>query len=189
MREGRPVFVTLVGSLQRGSSSRAVANTLDELAPDHVQVETLPSVGRLPPYCVGDPRFGIPATLAAMSAAITAADAVVVVTPEYRRSIPGSLKNALDWLANLPDPAFRGKPVAIQTLSPGMSGGLRAHDHLRQTLASMGAMVIHRPQIIIPFVTGKIDLQANCLRDAETRCAITCQLEALAQLSRDGRGE
>ncbi len=189
MREGRLVFVTLVGSLQRGSSSRAVANTLDELAPDDVQVESLPSIGRLPHYEVGIPTFGVPAPVAAMSAAIAAADAVVIVTPENSRSIPGSLKNALDWLANLPDRAFRGKPVAIQTMSPGMSGGRRAQDHLRQTLASMGAVVINLPEIAISFVTGKIDEQANCLRDAETRCAIACQLEALAQLSRTGGGE
>ena len=74
-------------------------------------------------------------------------------------------------------------------MSPGMSGGHRAQKPLQQTLASMDAKVVHQPEIIIPFVMGKIDLQANCLRDVETRSAIACQLDVLARVSRNGRIE
>jgi chromate reductase len=69
-----------------------------------------------------------------MANAITAADGIVIVTPEYNYSVPGALKNALDWLSRVQPQPFAGKRVAIQTASPGMIGGARAQYHLRQIL-------------------------------------------------------
>ena len=76
-----------------------------------------------------------------MAEAIAKADGVIIVTPEYNYSVPGVLKNALDWLSRLPAQPFAGKPMAIQSGSPGMIGGARAQYHLRQILVFLDAAV------------------------------------------------
>ena len=178
------LFVTLVGSLRSGSHSRAVAQTLDELAPDEVQVDLLPSVGKLPHYNDDIRVFSLPAEVVEMGGAIAAADGVIIVTPEYNSSVPGALKNALDWFSQLPQQVFDHKPVAIQTTLHGMVGGLNAQAHLRQMLASLNAVVLRGPEVIIPCVTGKIDEQTGLLSHKETRRTVASQLAALAKLVR-----
>lgn len=177
------VFVTLVGSLRSGSYTRAIAHTLDELAPDGVQVDLLPSVGELPHYNEDLRNISFPAEVVAMSIAIAEADGVIIVTSEVNNSIPSALKNALDWLSQLPQQVFAAKPVAIQTTSHGMFGGLRAQDHLRQMLIALNAAVISRPEVIIPWVGGKVGEQTGILRDEETRRTIALQLATLSKLA------
>lgn len=184
MQDAALVFVALVGSLRSGSYTRAIARTLDELAPDEVQVDILPSVGDLPHYNEDIRNISFPEAVVVMSNAIAEADGVIIVTPEYNNSIPGVLKNVLDWLGQLPQQALAAKPVAIQTTLHGMFGGVSAQDHLRQTLASLNAVVLSGPEVIIPCVSTKVDEQTGMFRDEETRRAIALQLDMLAKLAR-----
>ncbi len=172
----------LVGSLRKGSYNRMVANTLAELAPEGMDIQILPSVGDFPHYDADLQSEGMPEAVLAMGAAIKAADGIVIVTPEYNYSIPGVLKNAIDWLSRLPDTPFAGKPLAIQSASMGGLGGARAQYHLRQTLVFLDAMVLNKPEVMIGVVQNKVDPATGKLVDADTRAYIGKQLSALAAL-------
>jgi chromate reductase len=184
---GSLTFVALVGSSRRDQSTFAIVSTLDELAPDNIQVSILPPVSELPYYDEDNRDVVFSADAIAMSSAIANSDAVVIVTPEYNNSIPGGLKNVLDWLSRLPDRPLAGKPVAIQTVSHETVGGLRAQDHLRQILLSIDARVLNKPETIITLVDEKVDSQTGAVRDVETRRSIAAQLTSLAKLVMDRR--
>lgn len=119
-------FVTLLGSLRKGSIHAALAGALPSLAPDGVKISALGSIGELPHYDPDLQAVGFPPAVLAMADGIRSADGVIIVTPEYNYSVPGALKNALDWLSRMTPQPLAGKPVAIQTGSPGMIGGARA---------------------------------------------------------------
>ena len=110
---------------------------------------------------------------------IRAADALLIVTPEYNRSIPGVLKNAIDWASRPPDQPFDGKPTAILGVSPGMIATALAQYHLRQCLGVLNAQLINKPGVMIGQAADKFDDQLR-LTDQPTREIIGKLLEALA---------
>jgi chromate reductase len=118
-----------------------------------------------------------------MAEAIRAADGVVIVTPEYNYSVPGVLKNAIDWLSRLPSQPFAGKPLAIQSASPGALGGARAQYHLRQMLVFLDAMVLNKPEVMVSGAASKISPEGE-LTDEATRKFLAGQLEAFAAFIR-----
>jgi chromate reductase len=177
-------FVTLLGSLRKGSFHASLARALPSLAPDGVTITALGSVGDFPHYDSDLQADGFPATVLAMADAIRAADGVIIVTPEYNYSVPGALKNALDWLSRVTPQPLAGKPVAIQTGSPGMIGGARAQYHLRQILVFLDAHVINKPEIMIGGIHSKIDPEVGEITDEATAGLIGQQLNALALLVR-----
>ena len=177
-------FVALPGSLRQGSYTRAIAGSLDELAPDDVAIEVLGMLGDLPLYNQDIEDAGMPAAAAEMAAIVSAADALIIVTPEYNRSMPGALKNALDWLSRFPDRPLEHKPVAIQSASPGPLGGVRAQEHVRQVLVSMNALVLNKPDVVVTAVVAKVDISVGTVKDQETRMHVSRQLQALADLVR-----
>ena len=177
-------FVTLLGSLRRGSYNAAIARALPALAPEGVTIAPLGSVGELPLYSADLQAEGFPAALLAMGEAITAADGVIIVTPEYNYSVPGALKNALDWLSRLPTPPFAGKPVALQTGSPGMIGGARCQYHLRQIFVFLDAYVLNKPEVMVGQIAAKADADSGELTDQATRDFIAKQLQAFAAFAR-----
>lgn len=183
MSDSSPLrFVTLLGSLRRASFNAAVARCLPELAPPGVLIEPLNSIGGLPHYDADLEAQAIPDAVTAMGKAIAAADGVIIVTPEYNYSVPGGLKNALDWLSRLPSKPFGGKPVAIQTASTGVIGGARCQYHLRQVLVFLDAYVLNKPEVMIGQVGGKV--QDGALTDAGTREFLGKQLAAFATFAR-----
>lgn len=105
------------------------------------------------------------------------------MTPEYNYSVPGALKNALDWLSRLPDTPVAGKPVAILTASPGAIGGARAQYHLRQILVFLDGRVLNKPEVMIGKAASRLDPETGSLTDADTRSLITVQLTALAEMA------
>ncbi len=177
-------FVTLVGSLRKGSYNAAIARALPALAPAGVTITALGSVGALPHYDADLQAEGFPAEVTAMGEAIAAADGVIIVTPEYNYSMPGALKNALDWLSRLPSTPLAGKPVAIQTASPGMIGGARCQYHLRQTLVFLDSFVLNKPEVMVGGVMQKVDVAASTITDEATRSFIAQQLAAFATFAR-----
>lgn len=104
--------VTLLGSLRKGSFNGMVARTLPKVAPAGMTVSPLPSIGDIPLYDADiQQEEGFPASVEALAEQIRNADGVVIVTPEYNYSVPGGLKNAIDWLSRLPEQPLAGKPV------------------------------------------------------------------------------
>jgi chromate reductase, NAD(P)H dehydrogenase (quinone) len=185
MSDQKPLhFVTLLGSLRRGSYNAAIARALPALAPDGVSITPLGSVGDLPLYNADIQAEGFPAAVQQMGEAIARADGVIIVTPEYNYSVPGVLKNALDWVSRLPGQPFAGKPVAIQSGSPGMIGGGRAQYHLRQTLVFLDAHVLNKPEVMAGQIASKVDSATGELTDETTRTFIAGQLQAFAAFVR-----
>jgi chromate reductase len=112
MSQAQPLkFVSLLGSLRAGSFNAVVARNLGQLAPEGVEVSALDSVGDIPHYDADLQAQGFPESVVEMGKAIAAADGLIIVTPEYNYSVPGALKNALDWLSRLPDTPVAGKPL------------------------------------------------------------------------------
>lgn len=185
MSDSRPLtFVTLLGSLRKDSLNAVVARNLPALAPQDIEITPLGSVADFPHYNADIQAEGFPAAVSAMGDAIAAADGVIIITPEYNYSIPGVLKNAIDWLSRLPENPFAGKPVAIQTASPGAIGGARAQYHLRQSMVFLDARVINKPEVMIGMATSRIDVDSDRVTDEGTRQHLTAQIEALATLAR-----
>jgi chromate reductase len=124
---------------------------------------------------------GFPGPVNVLADAMRIADGVIIVTPEYNYSIPGGLKNAIDWVSRLPNQPFAGKPVALQSASPGPLGGARVQYDLRRAMVFLDAFVLNKPEIFIGGCASKIDERTGELKDAATRDFIKQQLAAFAK--------
>ena len=185
MVEEKPLrFVVMVGSLRKDSFNAAIARALPLLAPEGVSIAPLGSVGDFPLYNHDLQVQGFPAAVLAMADAIRAADGVIIVTPEYNHTIPGGLKNAIDWISRLPDQPFAAKPVALESASQGLWGGLRAQVALRQMFVYLDGRVLQKPEVIIPQVQTKVDASTGELTDPATRGFLADQLKAFAAFIR-----
>ena len=174
--------LVICGSLRKGSLNAAVARALPGLAPADMTITQAPSFANFPTYN-DDERVasGAPADVEAWAAAIRAADGVVVVSPEYNWSIPGGLKNAIDWVSKLKDVPFKDKPVAVQSASGGQVGGARMQYHLRMALTSIEAQMFGKPEVFINFAAKKFDEKTLELTDQPTKDIIKQQLAAFAK--------
>lgn len=144
------------GSLRRASFSTAILNSLSESLGDKAELRVF-TLNDVPLYDQDADTDTPPAAVAALRAAIGAADGIVIAAPEYNHGMSGVLKNALDWASRPYGKAtLTGKPVFLFSSSPGAVGGARAHAQLNETLASIGARVLLRPQAVIPAVHEKV---------------------------------
>ena len=185
MAQDKPLhFAVMLGSLRKGSFNAAIARALPELTPEGAAIEPLPSVGEFPLYSHDVQDKGFPAIVTTTAEAIRKADGVIIVTPEYNHSIPGVLKNAIDWISRLPNQPFAGKPIALESSSPSLFGGLRAQLHLRHMFVYLDGRVLNKPEVIIPQVNTKIDVETGELTDPATRGFIADQLTAFAAFAR-----
>jgi chromate reductase, NAD(P)H dehydrogenase (quinone) len=174
--------LTICGSLRKGSFNAMLANSLPALAPSSMAITPAASIGTMPLYNFDvQQEHGFPAPVLALCDAIRAADGVIFVTPEYNYSVPGVLKNAIDWLSRVPKQPFANKAVALQSASPSTLGGARAQYHLRQMLVFLDAFVLNRPEIIVTFAHTKIDEPKGEVTDEPTREIIRQQLAAFAK--------
>lgn len=171
----------LVGSLRVGANSAALARALPGLAPEACRLDILPSVGALPHFDqdILDGE-GAPEAVTQLAEAVAALDGLILVTPEYNWSIPGALKNALDWLSRLRPMPLAGKPVLIVSNSPGLLGGARVHPPLREVLHALDCRILARPEIQIARVAGKLDREADRISDPDTAEFIAARLAAFA---------
>lgn len=145
----------LIGSLAAGSINRKLANALIRLAPESLEFSEIP-FRDLPLYSY-DYDEDYPEVARAFKAAIKASDAILFVTPEYNRSIPGGLKNAIDW-ASRPygTNAFTRKPSAVIGTSPGAIGTAIAQQSLRSVLSFCNSPQMNAPEAYIQFTPGLI---------------------------------
>jgi chromate reductase len=171
------------GSLRRGSYNSAALRAAQALAPEGMRIE-IAEIGSFPLYN-DDERVahGYPPAVATFRRQIAESDALLFVTPEYNYSVPGVLKNAIDWGSRPPDQPFNGKPVAIMGAATGMIGSARAQYHLRQMLVFLNAFPLNKPEVMISMAASKFDAEGN-LTDEATRGFIRQLLEALADWTR-----
>ena len=170
--------VGIAGSLRKGSFNRALLAAAVELAPAnmHLAVADIRPI----PFFDGDVEAaGLPPAVADLKARIRAADALLIVTPEYNYSVPGVLKNTIDWLSRGKDSALVGKPAAIMGASPGGFGTVRSQHHLRQVAAGANMLLMLRPEVQVARAESKFDADGR-LTDEATRRNVAALLEALA---------
>lgn len=173
----------LCGSLRRDSINRAVLRTAQALAPDAgMQIEAA-DIADVPLYNEDVYAQGFPAPVGRLREQIRAADALLFVTPEYNYSVPGVLKNAIDWVSRPPEQPFAGKPAAIMGASPSSLGTARAQYHLRQTLVFLDVHPLNKPEVMIGSAHERFGAQGE-LNHAPTREVIGKLLAALAAWTR-----
>jgi NAD(P)H-dependent FMN reductase len=148
---GNTSILTLVGSLRAASINRQLADAATEAAPDGVNVIRYEGLDDLPFYNEDLDIADAPAPVAALRAAAADADAVLVVTPEYNGSIPGVLKNAIDWLSRpYGSSALKDKPLAVIGAALGRYGGAWAHDETRKSFGIAAPRVIESITLSLP---------------------------------------
>jgi chromate reductase, NAD(P)H dehydrogenase (quinone) len=170
----------VAGSLRRGSFNRALLRAATELAPDGMAITIFDGLAAIPPYNADVEAEGDPPPVAAWKSAIAAADALLIATPEYNYSVPGVLKNAIDWASRPPGKSvLNGKPAGLMGATPGATGTTRAQLALRQSFVFTNTCALLQPEVLIARVHEKIDA-AGRVTDAATRELVAQLLAAFA---------
>lgn len=172
----------IAGSLRDQSFNRAALRAATALMPPDTVLETFDLRG-IPGFSEDDEK-NPPQIVVDLKAKVRAADAILFVTPEYNYSVPGVLKNAIDW-ASRPygDSAWNGKPAAIMGASIGNLGTARAQYHLRQIMVFLNMFPLNQPEVMIASAGNRFDQQGN-LTDEPTKEHIRKMLQALADWTR-----
>lgn len=180
-------FLGICGSLRKASINRALLKAYGEALPEGVTLSTFDRLGEIPSYNSDVEAEGLPESVEAFTKAIAAADALVIVSPEYNYSVPGVLKNAIDW-ASRPPPSspLRGKPAGILGASGGSGGTMRMQYHLRQTFVFTNTLVMLQPEVFVMRAGEKFDA-ALALTDEPTREMLRKHAAALADWTRKVR--
>lgn len=149
-------ILAVAGSLREASLNRRLARLAARLAPEGVEFVTYDELDRVEPYDEDAEAGGFPPGAADFLTAIRDVDGVFIATPEYNGSIPGQLKNALDWASRpengsgqLRESALYGKPVSVTSTSTGQFGGVWARDELVKVLKTQGARPLHEPSVAV----------------------------------------
>lgn len=171
--------LAFAGSLRKGSYNKALIRAAVEAAPEKVAIEVFDLEG-IPPFNQ-DFEADPPQRVKEFKEKIRTADALLIATPEYNYSVPGVLKNAVDW-ASRPraDTPLEGKPVAIMSASIGRFGGARAQYHLRQTFVFLNMHPVNRPEVMLSSAQDNVDANGNVTNE-QTRQLIRQLLEALSE--------
>jgi chromate reductase, NAD(P)H dehydrogenase (quinone) len=182
MADGTLNVVTICGSLRKGSFNRMVMNLLPGYAPAGMTITEAPSWADFPLYNADiQNSTGFPASVQRLADSIRAADGVIFVSPEYNYSIPGGLKNGIDWVSRLPNQPFAGKPVAIISATGGLLGGGRMQYDLRRCMIFLDAVTLNKPEVFIGNASQRIDEKTGQIKDEQTIGFIKQQLVAFAK--------
>ena len=172
----------IAGSLRKGSYNRSMLREALFLLPDNVEMEIFDMEG-IPPLnqdLVDDP----PERIKDLKFKVRSADAILISTPEYNFSVPGVLKNMIDWVSRANgENSWQGKPVAIMSASTGLIGGERAQLHLRQSFVYLDMHAVNRPEVIVSLAAQKFDENGN-LTDEHAKQKIRELLVALVELTK-----
>ena len=170
------------GSLRRDSHNTSLLRAAAEAAGPDIEFELYDGLKQIPPYDEDDDVHPRPQSVARLNEPIVAADAVFFSTPEYNSSIPGQLKNAIDWVSRpVATNALRNKPVAVVGASTGGFGAVWAQAELRKVLAAVGARVL---DLELPVTHAHTRFEDGGLTDDEIRTRLEGAIEALADAAR-----
>ncbi|HEX3250490.1 MAG TPA: NAD(P)H-dependent oxidoreductase [Pyrinomonadaceae bacterium] len=176
------VILGIAGSLRKQSFNRSLLRAAQELAPEGARIDVFELDG-IPPFNQDD-EGNPPAKVAELKQRVRDADAILLVTPEYNYSVPGVLKNAIDW-ASRPygDSAWTGKPVAVMGATVGTLGAARAQYHLRQMFVFLNMYAVNQPEVMLSNAHKHFD-QDGKLTDETARKLIRQLLEELMNWTR-----
>ena len=170
--------LAMVGSLRQGSYNNLALRAARELKPADMEIESF-DIAAIPPFNDDVREQGYPPVVQEFREKIRAADALLFVTPEYNYSVPGVLKNAIDWASRPPSQPLDDKPAAIMGASTGRLGTARAQYHLRQIAVFVNMHVLNRPEVMIAGAAKAFD-ESGRLTDEGARKLIA---DLLANLS------
>lgn len=149
-------LAVIVGSLRKGSFNRKICEIYQALAGEDAQFSEV-EISSLPPYNYDVEKHGIPTEVRQAEDIIRQCDGVLIFSPEYNYSIPGVLKNALDWISRVEQQPFHAKPTGIVGASPGRLGTARMQYHLRQVGVTLDMRMLNKPEVMITQVDKKFD--------------------------------
>ena len=156
----------ICGSMRKASMNRALLHAVSQFLPPDATFEIHDGLDALPIF---NSDLEDPPPVVALKAAIATADGVIFAVPEYNYSIPGGLKNALDWVSRPPASSpMRGKPIGLVGAATGMSGTIRAQTHMRQMLVYSDSPCLLQPEVLIPRAHERFDKQGQ-LTDETTK--------------------
>lgn len=189
-------ILAVAGSLREESVNRRLVRLAARLAPDGVELVEFDSLAAVEPYDEDTEAGGFPPGAAAFARAIRAADGILIATPEYNGSVPGQLKNALDWVSRpdghiagtgLAASALYGMPVAVASASSGQFGAVWARDELAKVLRTQGARPIVEPSVTVPTAHEAFDDDGDLVTAAtrERLVQLLDELAAMVRLLRD----
>lgn len=185
-QEQPPIRVVAIsGSSRKASYNTALLREARELAPPAMTLQMYDITG-IPPYNDDVRLEGYPPAAADFRSAISTCDAILIASPEYNRSVPGMLKNAIDWASRQPGQPFQGKPMAIMGVSNGALGAAFANYHLRQIMVYLDARLVNGPEVMIGGGKMKFDAQGR-LVDQATRDFVAAHLRRLERLVQETR--
>ena len=174
--------ITICGSLRKGSYNRMVMNLLPGWAAANLKISEAPPFSEFPLYNADvQNSSSFPAPVQTLADAIRAADGVIFVSPEYNYSIPGGLKNAIDWVSRLPNQPFANKSVTIISAAAGILGGGRMQYDLRRCMIFLDALTMNKPEVFIGGAMQKFDEKTGQLKDEQAVGFIKQQLAAFAK--------
>lgn len=171
-------ILAIGGSLRQGSYNHLLLEQARRQAPEGMDIE-IADLSDVPLYNGDTQARGFPASVQRLAAQAARADAFLIATPEYNYSIPGVLKNAIDWLSRVPEAPFQGKPAAIASASMGGLGGARAQYHLRQVLVYLDLHPLNKPELFVSAAHEKFSVDGE-LTDGVVREGLDKLLAALA---------
>jgi chromate reductase, NAD(P)H dehydrogenase (quinone) len=190
MADNQLDVLVICGSLRKESYNAALARALPALAPDGMALKAGPAWHTMPIYSHDSQvSSGFPESATAWADAIRSADGMIIVSPEYNWSIPGGLKNAIDWVSRMKDVPFKEKPVALQSCAGGALGGSRMQYHLRQCLTSIDAFLYGKPEVLVTFSAKKFDEKTLALTDQPTIDIVKQQLAGFEKFIRRLNGK
>lgn len=153
------------GSLRKNSLNTAALRACQDLLPAGVTL-SLFDIAAIPLYNEDVREQGFPLAVQQFREQIAAADALIFATPEYNYSIPGVLKNAIDWASRPPEQPFENKPIALIGATPGGLGTSRSQYHLRQVFIYLNGLLLNRPEVMISSAPAKFDAQGQLIDPA-----------------------
>src|SRR5579859_6561559 len=168
----------IAGSLRKGSYNKLALRAVVELKPADMEIESF-DIAPIPLYDEDLRERGFPPVVQDLREKIRAADALLIVTPEYNYSMPGVLKNAIDWASRPPDQPFAGKPLGIMGASGGMGGTMRVQYDLRRVAVFLDMHPINKPEVFVRNSPQAFDREGNLLDEA-TKNLVKQHLGALA---------
>lgn len=168
------------GSLRQGSYNTALLKTAQKMAPADLRLDIVDADwGTWPIYNADIQAKGVPAAVTALGERIKAAHGLYFVTPEYNYTLPGGLKNMIDWLSRLNPQPFAGKPIAVAGAAAGVLGTGRAQYDLRRAFVFLDGIVLNKPEVFVAAAHTKFDKDGN-FTDEAGRTALAGQLAAFA---------
>ncbi|SEB23632.1 NADPH-dependent FMN reductase [Variovorax sp. YR216] len=178
MNSAKKRVIGISGSLRKDSFNTMALKLAASKLPAHVEMDIL-DWRSVPPFDADLLAEGFPSGVASIRNRIAGADGILIVTPEYNFSVPGMLKNLLDWVSRGADQPLARKPVAILSASAGPLGGARVQYDLRKVLLFMNAMVLAKPEVFIGNAAAKFTADGQCT-DEDTGRFVHLQMQAFA---------